>query len=111
MTEICELHRALKEDEIDRVSWIRSEENPADAPTRSEYNKVLQKAMRTGKLTQKTEQWISKRHELSHTALRKHQIRACDNSKLPPIVNSHYQEQRLHCVHNNAKSFHINNTS
>ena len=50
MTGIAEIRRAYKADEITKVAWITSANNPADGLTLSEYNEVLDRALKSGLL-------------------------------------------------------------
>ena len=56
MADVSELRRTENEDEIDKISWLRSCENPADGLNRSGINRVLKIALKTRKLKNATGQ-------------------------------------------------------
>ena len=63
MTEVSELRRARREDEVDKMLWLLSSENSADGLTRPGVNHILNIALETGKLKNAIEQWIAKGNE------------------------------------------------
>lgn len=60
MTDIADIRRAYKHNEITNVAWVRSQQNIADNFTRRNGNNILIQTMRTGKLDFTIEQWIYK---------------------------------------------------
>lgn len=60
MNEIADIRRAYRENEINNVAWIRSQQNVADNLTRYNGNLILRNAMDTGRLDFKIEQWAYK---------------------------------------------------
>ena len=60
MTEVAEIRRAYKADDIKNVAWITSSNNPADGPTRPDFNAVLDHALRYGILQHEVGEWICK---------------------------------------------------
>ena len=72
MTEVAEIRRAYKADEITNVAWITSANNPADGLTRSEYNKVLDRALRSGVLQHEVGEWICKNYADPDTSTIRH---------------------------------------
>lgn len=60
MTDIAELRRAYKSDEIKNVAWLRSDQNPADGLTRKKASQILTQAFTTGYMRHKIEEWIYK---------------------------------------------------
>ena len=63
MIDIMALRQSYERRELAEIRWIHGDDNPADAMTKSNPNKSLERLVDSNKLTIRVEGWVKRKEE------------------------------------------------
>jgi hypothetical protein len=63
MIDIMALRQSYERRELTEIRWIKGDDNPADAMTKSNPNKALEKVLDTNELTVRVEGWVVRKEK------------------------------------------------